>query len=127
MATITAPIILDSTGQDIVNALLLATVVPEEIWNETSGSVSVALQPNKFYHFTGDLTTLNIGLSTASTGIAQYHFDFTTGTGTTLSMPADVQMPDNFAAEDNTHYEIDIFNGYATVQSWTVQQGAIVT
>lgn len=122
MATITAPVILDSTGWAIVEALQLAAVVPEEINIEDSGAVTATLQPNKFYHFTSSsITSLTITLA-PTTGIAQYHFDFQSGSGATLSMPSEVLMPDNFAVEASTIYEVDVFNDLGTVQSWTVRQ-----
>lgn len=88
----------------------------------TSGAVSQALDAGKIYHFTGALTALTITLNAAASGqIAQYHFDFTTGsTVPTLTVPNTVTMPDGFAVEANKRYEIDILNGYGAVMSWAI-------
>lgn len=88
----------------------------------TSGAVSQALDAGKIYHFTGALTALTVTLNAVATGqIAQYHFDFTTGsTVPTLTVPNTVTMPDGFAVEANKRYEIDILNGYGAVMSWAI-------
>ena len=66
------------------------------------------------------LTSLTVTL-TPTTGIAQYHFDFISGsTATVLNLPQNVIMPDGFAVDANRRYEIDISNGYGTAQGWTV-------
>lgn len=90
----------------------------DEVTVSTTGSVSQALDAGKMYHFTGSLTALTITLNAAS-GIAQYHFDFTSGsTAPTVTLPNTVKMPDGFTVEANKRYEIDILNNYGVVQSW---------
>lgn len=82
-----------------------------------SGAVSQALLPNKYYDFTGDLTSLSITLSGDSE--AHYHFMFFADTAITLTMPNNINMPNNFVVEAGTTYEVDILKAYAVVQSWT--------
>lgn len=91
-----------------------------EVTVATDGAVTQALDAGKLYHFTGTLTALTITLNAAASGqIAQYHFDFDSGsTAPTLTLPNTVTMPDGFTVEANTHYEIDILNGYGVVSAW---------
>lgn len=91
-----------------------------EVTNSNTGAVTQALDSGKIYHFTGSLTSLTITLNAAS-GIAQYHFDFVSGsTAATLTLPNTVSLPDTLTVEANKRYEIDILNGYGVVQSWAV-------
>lgn len=86
----------------------------------TSGAVSQQLDIKTLYHFTGSLTSLTITLTT-TTDIAEYHFDFNSGsTAPTLNMPLTVIMPDSFQVEANKHYEVDVLNNYGTVKSWSI-------
>lgn len=90
-----------------------------EVTIATDGAVTQALDANKIYHFTGALTSLTITLNAVANGIAQYHFDFLSGTtAPTLTMPAAVVMPDGFAVEASKRYEVDVLNGYGAVMSW---------
>lgn len=87
----------------------------------TAAAPSLALDPEKIYHFTGTLTSLTITALTspASGQLAHYHFDFNSGsTAPTLTLPQTVTMPSGFTVEANKHYEIDILNGYGAVVSW---------
>lgn len=94
--------------------------IMQEITISDSGAVTQALSPNILYHFTGNLTSLTITLS-STTGIAYYHFDFNSGsTAVQLSLPQTVIMPDDFSVEASYRYEIDILNNYGTVQNWSV-------
>lgn len=119
MSTITKPVMLDETGQALVAAIRAASVTPTEITITSSGSVTQELQPNTAYHFTSEeLTDLTITLAT-TTDIPQYHFDFISpSTAITLTLPATVTMPDGFAVDANTRYEIDILRGYGVAQNW---------
>lgn len=91
-----------------------------EVTNSSTGAVSVALDPEKIYHFTGALTSLTLTLTSPSSGqLAHYHFDFTAGsTAPTLTLPNTVTMPSGFTVEASKHYEIDILNNYGAVVSW---------
>lgn len=92
-----------------------------EVTVSTAGAVTQALDAGKIYHFTGALTALTITLNAPASGqLAQYHFDFNSGsTAATLTMPNTVTMPDSFAPEASKHYEVDILNNYGAVVSWT--------
>jgi hypothetical protein len=91
-----------------------------EVTVSTAGAVSQALDAGKIYHFTGAVTALTITLNApASGGLAQYHFDFLSGsTAPTLTMPNTVTMPDSFSVEANKRYEVDVLNNYGAVVSW---------
>jgi hypothetical protein len=91
-----------------------------EVTVSTAGAVSQALDAGKIYHFTGAVTALTITLNApASGGLAQYHFDFLSGsTAPTLTMPNTVTMPDSFAVEANKRYEVDVLNNYGVVMAW---------
>ena len=124
--------------QDTVNATNLATGeiahgadgeavtgtldVVTEVTIDTSGAVTQALDANKIYHFTGALTSLTITLNAVtSSNVAQYHFDFLSGTAApTLTMPNTVVMPDDFAVEANTRYEVNVLNNYGAALSWAI-------
>ena len=87
----------------------------------TAAAPSLALDPEKIYHFTGTLTSLTITALTspASGQLAHYHFDFNSGsTATTLTLPQTVVMPSGFTVEASMHYEIDILNNYGAVMAW---------
>lgn len=89
-----------------------------EVTVSSTGAVTQALDAGKIYHFTGALTSLTITLN-ATSGLAQYHFDFLSGsTAPTLTMPSSVTMPDSFAVEASKRYEVDVLNGYGAVISW---------
>ena len=92
---------------------------PVEVTNSSAGAVSVALDPETIYHFTGALTSLTLTLTAPASGLAHYHFDFDSGsTAPTLTLPNTVTMPSGFAVEANKHYEIDILNNYGAVMAW---------
>ena len=113
MSTLTKPILLDETGQAIAAAIRAASVTPTEITITDSGAVTQTLLPNMAYHFTSEaLTSLTISLA-ATSDVPQYHFDFISpSTAITLTLPETVAMPDGFAVDTNTRYEIDILRGY---------------
>lgn len=90
-----------------------------EVTNSSTGAVSLALDAEKIYHFTGALTSLTLTLTAPVSGFAHYHFDFDSGsTAPTLTLPNTVTMPDSFTVEASKHYEIDILNNYGVVVSW---------
>ena len=77
----------------------------------TAGAVSQALDANKFYKFTGTLTSLTITL-TASNNFAIYAGKFTTNSsGCSLSVPNTVTVPTNVPAiEGGKSYEFSIMD-----------------
>ena len=95
------------------------------VWHTTEPN-TYELKSSKFYHFVSDnanipISVLTIKLEALSLGMAHYHFDFDTGsTVPTITLPATVTMPSNFYLEANKHYEIDIFNNYGMVVTWTI-------
>lgn len=91
-----------------------------EVTNSSTGAVSVALDPEKIYHFTGALTSLTLTLTSPASGqLAHYHFDFDSGsTAPTVTIPNTVTMPGGFTVEASKHYEIDILNNYGAVMAW---------
>lgn len=91
-----------------------------EVTNSSTGAVSLALDPEKLYHFTGAITGLTITFNSATANQnAHYHFDFLSGaTAATLTLPNTVVMPSSFTVEANKRYEVDILNNYGAVMSW---------
>ena len=101
-----------------------------EVTIDTSGVVTQALDPNKLYHFTSNaLTSLVVTLTEPESGdIAQYHFDFISGSTTaTLTLPDTVSIDLDgtagagvvtYTMEANTRYELDILNGYGVISEW---------
>ncbi len=106
------------SGNKTAADLGLASAVTE-VTNSSAGAVSVALDPETIYHFTGALTSLTLTLTAPTSGLAHYHFDFDSGsTAATLTLPQTVTMPSGFTVEASKHYEIDILNGYGAVMAW---------
>lgn len=98
-----------------------AQYLVEEITISDSGEVIQTLDANKLYHFTGALSSLGISLNAPDYGIAQYHFDFDSGsTATTVALPSEVVMPSEQAFASSKHYEVDILNGYGMVAQWSI-------
>ena len=102
----------------------------EEITISTAGAVTQALTVGKIYHFTSNaLTSLTVTLTAPASGdIAQYHFDFISGsTAATLTLPDTVSIDLDgtagtgvvtYTMEANTRYELDILNGYGVISEW---------
>ena len=95
-------------------------VTPTEVTVSTAGNVSRALDAGKLYHFTGALTSLTLTLTAADSGnVAQYHFDFDSGSTAPTVTVTGVTWPNgSFTPEASKHYEIDILNGYGLIASW---------
>lgn len=92
----------------------------EEVPVTNSGAVTKALDPGKWYHFTGALTSLAISFNAPAAGqSAQYHFDFNTGsTAFEPVLPVNVVWPPYQNWSTDTHYEIDVTNGYMLIARW---------
>lgn len=118
--TVTSPVLADQyTAHDAHGDPIVGTGSGgggfEDVYVSTSGAVTQTLLPDKFYHFTGALTSLD--LTVGSTG--QYHFEFNSpSTAVVLTLPQAVIMPPSFAVEVNTKYEIDILDNYGVYAVW---------
>lgn len=95
-------------------------VQTEEVTVSTAGAVSQALDAGKIYHFTGAVSSLSLSLNSPSSGqLAQYHFDFESGSTPATVTLAGVTWPDgSFSPEASKRYEVDILNGYGVYLSW---------
>ena len=83
-----------------------------------SGAVTQAMSENVFYSFTGVMTSLTVTLAQGTN--AHYHFMFISDSpATVLNVPNSVTMPDNFTVAADTTYEVDIFQGFAVISSWS--------
>lgn len=85
----------------------------------TDGAVSQALDPNKFYKFTGTLTSLSLTL-VSGTGFAIYAGKFTTGSGwgsNGLSIPASVnEATNNDEVAASKSYEFSILDNVIVIK-----------
>lgn len=99
-----------------VNGRTGAVTGLQEAWTvetKTSADTSVTLQPGKFYEFP-EMATLAVTV----TATGMYAFRFTSGaTPTTLTVTG-ATMPDSFTVEANKVYEVNVYQGYAVVNSW---------
>lgn len=85
-----------------------------EVKISDSGAVAQALDPDKIYHFTGDLISLTITLNGALSDT--YQFDFASGaTPPTLLIPSNVVIPHDFIVMKRCKTIISITNN---VLSW---------
>jgi hypothetical protein len=93
-----------------------------EVTNTSTGDVTLQLDPGKIYHFTGAISSLTLTLATPASGqLAQYHFDFNSGsTAATISISGVTWPEGSFTPEASTHYEVDILNGYGLYIGWEV-------
>ena len=90
---------------------------PTVVTDLSSTSITLEAAANTVYNY-GTLTSLTVS-SFPATG--EFSITFTSGaTATVLSVPNTMIMPDSFAVEANTRYEIDCKDGYAVVGSWAV-------
>lgn len=90
----------------------------ETIRETVSGtSASIDAEINTMY-LCGTMAALTID-TFPPTGI--FSVVFTSGsTATTLTVPNTLHMPDGFTVEANKRYEINVLDGYACAQGWTV-------
>lgn len=85
-----------------------------EVVSKTASDTSVTLLTDTFYVFP---TMATLSVTVTSTGM--YTFRFTSGsTATTLTVTG-ATMPDSFTVEANKVYEVNIYQGYGVVSSWT--------
>ena len=104
----TGAVVLDAADVGAAQAV-------EEITVATDGAVTQALEANKNYHFTGELTSLTV--TAAASGI--YRFDFSCGdTAVTLSVPDTWKLPNGFIIESKAHYSFLVMNGYVFMNKW---------
>ena len=87
----------------------------DETISETA--VEITPEPNAIYHC-GTLTSLTI---TDPYAVGAYSIIFTSGsTPTQTTFPATILGLEDFAAEANTMYEINVLDNRAVVGSWAV-------
>lgn len=100
------------TGNKTASDLGLQNAI--EVVTKTASDTTNTLETDKFYVFP-TMTTLSVTV----TGTGMYTFRFTSGsTATTLTVTG-ATMPDSFTVEANKVYEINIYQGYGVVSSWT--------
>lgn len=81
-------------------------------------TATIALAAHNTIYECGELTSLTI---TAIPATGSFVITFDSGsTPTTTDFPANMKFPSAFAAEANTHYEINVRNGYAVAVGWAV-------
>lgn len=101
-----------TSHQDLSNYELKPTTV-----SSSETTASIIPQNNTIYQF-GELTSLTI---TNPPATGAYSIIFTSGTtATTTVIPNTMLGLEDFAAEANTIYEINVLNNRALVGSWTV-------
>lgn len=80
----------------------------------TSADTNVTLDPNKFYIFP-EMSTLSVTV----TATGMYAFRFISGSTPTTLTVTGATMPDSFTVEADKVYEVNIYEGYGVVSSWT--------
>ena len=88
---------------------------------EVTGSEAVITpEPDTSYHC-GELTSLTV---TDPPAAGLWMISFTSGASASVTaFPASIKGLDDFAAETNTVYEINVLDSRAVVGSWTVSAG----
>jgi hypothetical protein len=107
-----------AAAQDVIDAGKADKIT--EVTISTAGAVSQALDAGKIYHFTGAVSSLSLTLNAAASGqLAQYHFDFESGsTATTVTLAGVTWAGGSFVPEASKRYECDILNGYGVWLAW---------
>lgn len=101
-----------------VSAEQVYQCTPHAIVNLSSTSITIASAADNTIYAYGELTALTV---TAITNPGEFSITFTSGaTATVLTVPNSMIMPDGFAVEANTRYEINCKDGYAVVAGWAV-------
>lgn len=84
----------------------------------TGSTPTIALCENNHIYECGELSSLTV---TAIDNPGEFSITFTSGsTATVLTVPNTMIMPDSFAVEASTRYEINVKDGYALVAGWAV-------
>ena len=113
---------IPSKVSDLVNDAHYA-VIPPVYTNGDSGDVVATLEAGIIYVFNGLPTSLYINLASAFEPGLGYYFCFYTGlSAPTITLPGQIQMPDNWEVRSNRYYEVSIFNDFATVLSWELER-----
>ena len=100
---------LDTAVGDKLNAPIVITV---------SGATPTIIPAVNTIYNCGELTSLTISNPPAT---GAYSIVFTSGsTATTTTIPATILGLEDFAAEANTIYEINVLNNRAVIGSWAV-------
>ena len=107
-----------AAAQDLIDSGKADKVT--EITVSTAGDVVQTLDAGKIYHFTGAISSLTLTLSAAASGqLAQYHFDFDSGsTAAAISVTGVTWQGGSFTPSASKHYEVDILNSYGVVCEW---------
>lgn len=112
--------VLSVNGQTGAVTLTAADVgaSPAETVVEVSGTTPTITPAANTIYKCGELTSLTISNSPAT---GAYSIVFTSGsTATTTTFPATILGLEDFAAEANTVYEINVLDNRAVVGSWAV-------
>ena len=83
-----------------------------------SGSTPTITPADNTIYKCGELTSLTVS-NPQATGSCIIIF-VSGSTPTVLTVPSGLTMPDNFAVEANTRYEINVLDGYAMCAGWAV-------
>ena len=113
--------VLRPANANTMSGTLTATPIGTKRIAMTAQDETAELQPNVLYVFP-EMANLTITLAaiTDSTIANEFHFFFTSGaTATATDFPA-IPGLDDFAAEANTLYEINVLDNRALVGSWVV-------
>ena len=85
-----------------------------EVVTKTSSDTSATLVADKFYVWP-EMSALSVTV----TATGMYAFRFTSGSTSTTLTVTGATMPDSFTVEANKVYEVNIYQGYGVVQSWS--------
>lgn len=105
------------TGTVVLTASDVGAAAAETVVAVEGSTPTIEPAPNTVYNC-GELTSLTISNPPAT---GAYSIVFTSGsTATTTTIPATILGLENFAAEANTIYEINVLDNRAVVGSWAV-------
>lgn len=103
------------TGAVVLTASDVGAATADTVVTVEGSTPTIEPAANTIYKC-GTLTSLTI---TSPPAIGSYSIVFTSGsTPTTTTFPASIIFPEAFAAEANTHYEINVEDGYAVAVGW---------
>lgn len=108
------------TGAVMLDADDVGAAPAETVVTVSEAAPTIAPAANTIYNCR-ELTSLTI---TDSPAAGSYSIVFTSGaTATTTTFPATILGLEDFAAEANTMYEINVLDNRAVVGSWAVSSG----